>query len=704
MLPPSHRELARLLAVRVSLLPDARVAVLGDCLATDEQCAAAAGQGITALMNLPGSFHAVIAYQAGLVAAGDIAGFRRLFTTRTHDVPVLASHADVLRRLTGASVDRVWLACRLASPEAPSVVRDARSPFTGVVPVQAGHRIEVTCGPAGIRCQTARWWTPPAARDPRASGALALREALTAAVTGRIDRAAGPVSVQLSGGLDSTALAALAHPVRPLLVTTAGRSPVEDDLAWAQRAAGLLPDAAHRVIGADEAPLFFADLGISTPGLDEPAPFAAGAARQRYAAGVLAEHSTAVNLNGQGGDEVLLAPLAYLRSALHAVPRTGWRHLRGHAALRGVRLPAMARAVARRESFGAWLHRVSGRLRSEPPTADGLTAWEAPPVVPPWATDQAVDLVRSAIDAAEPSPVTDDQATHAAIVRIRASAYRAALYRDAMAVAGVPTAMPFFDGAVVRACLSTRPWERTDPWQPKPLLRAALADVVPENLLCRRTKSGYNADVLHGWAAHRDQIARLLARPRLAEHGLVDPDRLRRALAAFGPSGLAPGWVTDLIAIETWLRDLDGDRDPDLARPGSPCGVRTAAASDHRPLLTVQPGAQPTGHRTIRLASTVQVTRVDDGTTLLDVQRGKLHHVNQAGAVILAALTADTAIDSDSPIDSAVERAAAVVARRYGIPTEQARADVEALLDQLRDHKLLGPPGRPLSRRRRPAR
>lgn len=79
----------------------------------------------------------------------------------------------------------------------------------------------------------------------------------------------------------------------------------------------------------------------------------------------------------------------------------------------------------------------------------------------------------------EPTTVADDQVTHAAIVRIRASAYRAALYRDAMQANGVPTAMPFVDHRVVMACLAVLPWERTDPWCPKPLLHAAFRDVIP---------------------------------------------------------------------------------------------------------------------------------------------------------------------------------------------------------------------------------
>jgi hypothetical protein len=87
----------------------------------------------------------------------------------------------------------------------------------------------------------------------------------------------------------------------------------------------------------------------------------------------------------------------------------------------------------------------------------------------------------------------------------------------------------------------------------------------------------------------------------------------------------------------------------------------------------------------------VRVTPVDDGVTLLDVRRGTVHHVNRAGAVILAALT-DTGITRDVGISGAAAvdtAAAAALVARYGIPAERARADVAVLLDQLRAHGLL---------------
>ncbi len=291
-------------------------------------------------------------------------------------------------------------------------------------------------------------------------------------------------------------------------------------------------------------------------------------------------------------------------------------------------------------------------------------------MLPPWATPEAARLVASAIHDAEPASGTWDQVTHAALVRIRASAYRAGLYRDAMGAAGVPTAMPFFDRAVVETCLSVLPWERTDPWQPKPLLHAALAGVLPVNLLCRRTKGSYNADIYYGWSACRAQVAGLLSQSRLAGYGLIDLDRLRRDLTAFGSGGLSPAWVTDLIATETWLRDLDRGPAPPRAR-ARPYALRLPDAREDR------------GHEPVRLGRTVRATPVDDGMTLLDVRRGKLYHVNSAGAVILTALA--DATDDEAAIGVAV----AALTARYAISEGRARADIAALLDRLRDRGLL---------------
>lgn len=180
--------------------------------------------------------------------------------------------------------------------------------------------------------------------------------------------------------------------------------------------------------------------------------------------------------------------------------------------------------------------------------------------------------------------------------------------------------------------------------------------MIPAAALSRRTKGEYNADIHHGWSTHRRQVAELLDCPRLVEHGLIDPATLRAALAAFVPSGLPPAWITDLIAVETWLRDLD----PPFTAHEEANNAAATADSTHP-------------HRD-QAARTVVTAPVDDGLTLLDNRHSALYHLNRTGAVILAILIDDGAVESAviTPMD------------RYGIGEDQARADVTALVENLR--------------------
>ncbi|ASR39888.1 hypothetical protein BAY61_31885 (plasmid) [Prauserella marina] len=523
------------------------VAVLGEAIVDELNPAGTVAEW----MRQVGSAHLVTAEPGRVCAVADAAGFRRVFTAIAAGVAVAASHAEILRRLIDAPVDRGWVAAKLASPEMPSVLRESRSPFVGVSPVAAGCVAEL----AGDAVRVRPWWRPPEPEKPLAEGAQLLRQALARGICGRARRAGGRVSVQLSGGLDSAAIALLAAEADPLMVTTAGASPVDEDLSWARRIARTIPAGEHRIFTVAEMPAFFARLEHPVAGMDEPCSFAAGGARQRFAGAALAERAVTLHFNGQGGDEVLLAPWAFLSGLLRRAPRLGWRHLRGFAALRGLRASAVMREALRGPGqFDSWLERAGSRLRREPVAAAAALGWEAPPLLPTWASSEAAELAIAALAAAPRTPVHPDAAVHAAVVRIRASAYRAALYADAMAVAGAPTVMPFFDHEVLTACLSTRPEVRTDPWSPKPLLRNALQRDVPTELLARRTKGHYNTDIYRGWRTHRDDVRAMLAESRLVELGLVDQQVLVDELAAFGPSGLPPAFVTDLIALEIWLR------------------------------------------------------------------------------------------------------------------------------------------------------
>ncbi|MGP4104394.1 asparagine synthase-related protein [Nonomuraea sp. KM90] len=552
-------------ALRLAAAGRLRVAVAGFCPVPAgplQHAVARAERGghVEDLLWLPGSFHLITCDDGQISLYGDVAGLRRLYHTRLDGLPVAGDRAVALAALAGGALDERWLAARLLSPEMPADLLWSRlSPYREVVPVPPGHRLHLDHDGATVSC----YWRPPEAVLPLPEGADVLRTAVSRAVEVSVS-GAERASVQLSGGWDSAALAALACRSRPaggtLLLTVASATADNPDVRWARRTAARLGPAEHRVLDAACYPQLFD--GLDEPiTLDEPASFTVSYARVRHLAEVLTCFGSRGHLNGQGGDEVLLAPLAYL-AALWRRPVLAWHHLRGYAALSGVGTMPLLTGLLRGRGRSSWQGGRRSALRWAPAAdrARLVTGWEAVPWLPPWATAAAAEHVAALLDTLDPP--AGDAVMHATVTRIRACARRAAAYRDALAQHDVPAHFPYFDRAVVEACLATRPEQRTTPYRPKPLLAAALEPIAP-GLLARRDKGHHNHDLHAGLAAHTPHLLELFGDECvLARAGLIDAPALRRALTGTGPSSVAGGlplaFVTDTVAVELWLRHQIG--------------------------------------------------------------------------------------------------------------------------------------------------
>src|SRR5262249_48779260 len=115
---------------------------------------------------------------------------------------------------------------------------------------------------------------------------------------------------------------------------------------------------------------------------------------------------------------------------------------------------------------------------------------------------------------------------------------------------GLPIASPWFDDRVLRACLSIRPVDRVTPWQDRPVLRAALRDIVPDECVERTASSPWAAP---SNAEHRAELLALWHGSQPAAMGIVDEKRLRASISG-SVTEAQRSLLDTAVSVELWLR------------------------------------------------------------------------------------------------------------------------------------------------------
>ncbi|MFI9234514.1 asparagine synthase-related protein [Streptomyces sp. NPDC053079] len=542
---------------------DQRLAVLGHHPGTARDLARLARRTgrvedlTTSADVLPGSAHLALSVDGHVRVQGTASGLRRVYRTTWRGMTVAADRADVLAELTGAELDDRWLAASLMTSELPYPLSDL-SAWRQIDAVPPGSALLLT--PDG-RARTYRWWQPPAPVLSLAEGAPAVREALSAAVSGRANAlgAAEPLGCDLSGGLDSTSLCFLAHQagVRLVTLTVQLRDPANDDVLWADHAARDLPHATRLVLSSDQAPAQYAAPDRATPATDAPSLLLRSRALLNACAQRYTLHHVAVQLAGHGGDEVLQAPPGYLPDLLPRHPLRALRHARGHRSQHRWPPARTLRGLTDRRTYAHWLADEECLLRA-PQRAGPLFGWGPPLRLPPWATPRAAEeaaaLLREAAHQAR--PLAPERGQHQAIHRVHVAAQLYRLMRQDLTEPWIT--LPFLDDRVLQACLAVRLDERGTPWTYKPLLAAALNGTVPTALLTRTTKADSGSDFYQGLRRNRRQLLDLIDGSQLAQRDLIDPAPLRTALLS--PGSRTANALEKTLAFETWLTRLTARR------------------------------------------------------------------------------------------------------------------------------------------------
>jgi asparagine synthase (glutamine-hydrolysing) len=449
-------------------------------------------------------------------------------------------------------------------------VSGERTLFDGIHRLLPGHTL--TWSPADGLTRRRYWQLPaPASTTPTSFAAAAadLRERLTAAVKRHL-MSDVPLGVFLSGGLDSSALAAIvsrmaAPPLRTFAVGFADRE--ANELGYARQVAEWI-GSEHRdvVVSPDE---FFAALPRLVWHEDEPIAFPSSVPLH-FVSRLAADHVKVV-LTGEGADELFLGYNRYRVTHWNArLGRPYWAltnpALRSHVRRAVERLPAKLRRVLAR-SFLALepgvrnLYLENFAVISE---ARQRQLLERPELLHDGLHTRALDrLNQGGGDLLDRMGRFDlDTYLHELLMK-----------QDQMSMAAsIESRVPFLDDHLVEHVAGLPSNYKVRGWQTKAILRAAVRDLLPPAILSR-PKMGFPVP-LNRWlrAGHQPLVDEFVLGPRTSERRLFGADALRR-LAGEHASGAARHgdrlWL--LINLEIWQRIFfDGESPERVMRAAFP--------------------------------------------------------------------------------------------------------------------------------------
>ena len=382
-----------------------------------------------------------------------------------------------------------------------------------------------------------------------------------------------PVGAFLSGGLDSSAVVALAREQSPSIrcFTIASRGGVEEgdeeDLPYARRVAKHL-GVPLDVVEIDSSSMA-ADLERMVIQLDEPLADPAPL-NVLYISQLARSQGMKVLLSGAGGDDLFTGYRRHL--ALNTEHYWSWLPARVRARLE----TASGRLDQRRPLFRRIAKLFSGAGLSGDARIVNYFA---------WATDASLDAVlshevRSSVaeeDASQPlfdllETLPDETNRLDRMLALEQRYFLSdhnLIYTDKMSMAaGVEVRVPFLDVDLVeyaaRIPVAYKQRGRVGKW----VLKKAMEPFLPHDVIYR-PKAGFGAP-LRRWMRHElnELLHDLLSIDSLRRRGLFDPQAVQRLIAANEAGKVDVSYtLLSLLCIEIWCRHfLDGIRDGPAGR------------------------------------------------------------------------------------------------------------------------------------------
>lgn len=433
------------------------------------------------------------------------------------------------------------------------------TPFKGVNRLGPGEALRVKDSRIVRRW---RWIASDWAEAPLALGAdeaiQRVQEGLRTAVHRQMV-ADVPVGAFLSGGLDSSAVVALAREVSPdiecFTIDMGGHQDpgVTDDLPYARRVAKHLGVKLQEIRVSSSR--MAADLERMVFQLDEPLADPAPL-NVRYISQLARDHGVKVLLSGAGGDDLFTGYRRHAALMLERywawMPRVARQGLRWTTAHLGGQNHALGRRAAKAFAQADW------------PAATRLTSYflwaDAQRVVGLFAPEHRAALVGEVITA----PLEDYLATLPPglppLQQMLALEQRFflgdhnLLYTDKMSMAaGVEVRVPFLDNDLVRLANALPSELKQRGTEGKWVLKKAMEPYLPREVIYR-PKSGFGAPLRH-WLKYelQEMVGDSLSADRLRRRGLFDPKAVADLIADDRAGRVDASYtILGLLCIEVW--------------------------------------------------------------------------------------------------------------------------------------------------------
>ena len=497
-----------------------------------------------------------------LLLARDRLGVKPLYWTQAGDRLLFGSEIKAI--LESGLVPPRADESRLPELLSTRYTSGAATLYQGIQRLLPGHTLVFERGQVSTRC----YWDVPVGRAAEAAtgGDRAIverfRTLLEDAVRVRL-MADVPLGMFLSGGLDSSAIAALMARMidRPLQTFS---------VAFAERAFSELDYARQvsRAIGADahEVVIDDADFFGALPRLiwHEDEPIAHPSSVPLYFVSELARQHVKVVLTGEGSDELLAGYGKYPRALVNWRAAAAYGLLpdpvRAWIAGRVVpRLPARVRRYATR-SFLA-MERTPEAMFFDNFAAIGVARQRAllDRRVVPSSLEAAYGPSRAYFDAPNGRSTLLDRLLY---TDMKTYLVELLMKQDQMSMAAsIESRVPFLDHHLVEFAASLPARLKLRGFSTKRILREAVRPLLPPDVLSR-PKMGFPVPfgiwTRGPWA---DTARDVLLDPRSRQRGIIDPGAVERLLAGHA-SGLVEGAdaIWSLLNLELWYRTfIDGE-------------------------------------------------------------------------------------------------------------------------------------------------